>query len=287
MSLQTDSIKSRRSRKRRLSSNDSSSVVRPKKSHCTCCHVCHVSMKQRPRPTLACTQCNIIICKPCLQERWSTNQWIASPANNWVCHKCRGVCVCKGCRNRKQRASRKSAHRFASTFSVATLDSIANNYHPHASSHYLSPSASSDEELSELSTDRESISSRRRRGRPSKRQKRGSFSFSPYPSSSSPSPHVLRQQAITSLGLGSFLFDSNSSAKQKIEGLLKRKQRCLSIMQQMKDLMVLLESEEKFIAKEVKKITESNEPTSLGKNCDSPQEKPKSNLVRTSEFPLL
>jgi hypothetical protein len=54
---------------------DSRNPNSPKPHHCTCCHVCHVSMKQRPRPIAACAQCNTIICKLCLQDRWKNDQW--------------------------------------------------------------------------------------------------------------------------------------------------------------------------------------------------------------------
>lgn len=69
--------------------------------HCTCCHVCHVSMKQRPRQVLACKDCNTIICKVCLETRWKTSQWIDN-CDSWLCLKCRGECPCKSCKGRKQ-----------------------------------------------------------------------------------------------------------------------------------------------------------------------------------------
>ena len=76
----------------------------PKPHHCTCCHVCHVSMKQRPRPIAACSQCNTIICKLCLQDRWKNDQWEdACSSAGWVCHKCVGTCVCKACKSKGAR----------------------------------------------------------------------------------------------------------------------------------------------------------------------------------------
>jgi len=83
---------------------DSRNPNSPKPHHCSCCHVCHVSMKQRPRPIAACSNCNTIICKLCLQDRWKTDQWEeACSTSNWVCHKCRGICVCKACKSKGAR----------------------------------------------------------------------------------------------------------------------------------------------------------------------------------------
>lgn len=80
----------------------------PKPHHCTCCHVCHVSMKQRPRPIAACAQCNTIICKLCLQDRWKNDQWDEACASaGWVCHKCVGTCVCKACKSKGARGPEK------------------------------------------------------------------------------------------------------------------------------------------------------------------------------------
>jgi len=89
---------------------DSRNPNSPKPHHCTCCHVCHVSMKQRPRPIAACSQCNTIICKLCLMDRWKTDQWEeACSTSNWICHKCRGLCVCKSCKSKGSRAAANAA----------------------------------------------------------------------------------------------------------------------------------------------------------------------------------
>lgn len=83
----------------------------PKAHHCTCCHVCHVSMKQRPRPIAACSMCNTIICKLCLQDRWKTDQWDeACSQPSWVCHKCNGTCVCKSCKSKGSRGAASGTH---------------------------------------------------------------------------------------------------------------------------------------------------------------------------------
>lgn len=90
---------------------DSRNLNSPKPHHCTCCHVCHVSMKQRPRPISACSACNTIICKICLQERWKTDQWEeACTTPNWVCHKCMGNCICKACKSKGQRGPEKQEY---------------------------------------------------------------------------------------------------------------------------------------------------------------------------------
>lgn len=88
--------------------------------HCTCCHVCHVSMKQRPRQLLACAACNTIICRTCLETRWKTDQWAEGCLEDqWVCHKCRGDCPCKACRGKGGAAvaSRKRANSISGGFS--------------------------------------------------------------------------------------------------------------------------------------------------------------------------
>lgn len=88
---------------------DSRNPNSPKPHHCTCCHVCHVSMKQRPRPIAACSQCNTIICKLCLQDRWKSDQWEeACATSTWVCHKCLGSCVCKACKSKGCRNQEKT-----------------------------------------------------------------------------------------------------------------------------------------------------------------------------------
>lgn len=90
---------------------DSRNPNSPKPHHCTCCHVCHVSMKQRPRPVSSCSQCNTIICKLCLQDRWKTDQWEeACSSSAWVCHKCLGSCVCKACKSKGQRIEKADVY---------------------------------------------------------------------------------------------------------------------------------------------------------------------------------
>lgn len=75
-------------------------------SHCSCCHCCHVSMKQRPRPVCACSRCNTIICKVCLEERWREDLWLISTKTpNWLCPKCTNTCVCKSCKSKRAASS--------------------------------------------------------------------------------------------------------------------------------------------------------------------------------------
>jgi len=96
----------------------STAAFRPQMStHCTCCHLCHVSMKQRPRQLLACSDCNAILCRTCLETRWRTNQWLDQPVG-WVCHKCRGDCPCKSCKGRS--GTRVVGHKRASFSMSAT-----------------------------------------------------------------------------------------------------------------------------------------------------------------------
>jgi hypothetical protein len=55
--------------------------------------------KQRPRQLLACSSCNAIMCRVCLETRWKADQWV-DDATDWVCHKCLGDCPCKSCKSR-------------------------------------------------------------------------------------------------------------------------------------------------------------------------------------------
>ncbi len=66
-------------------------------------------MKQRPRQLLACSDCNAILCRTCLETRWKTDQWL-DDAQDWVCHKCRGECPCKSCKGRNGANARPAGH---------------------------------------------------------------------------------------------------------------------------------------------------------------------------------
>ena len=67
-------------------------------AHCSCCHSCHVSMKQRPRPLLACSECNNIYCQVCLETRFKSDKWSEGRDSAvWQCPKCAGDCCCKSC----------------------------------------------------------------------------------------------------------------------------------------------------------------------------------------------
>jgi hypothetical protein len=67
-------------------------------AHCSCCHSCHVSMKQRPRPLLACSECNNIYCQVCLETRFKSDKWAEGrDMAVWQCPKCVGDCCCKSC----------------------------------------------------------------------------------------------------------------------------------------------------------------------------------------------
>ncbi len=95
-------------------------------AHCSCCHSCHVSMKQRPRPLLACSECNNIYCQVCLETRFKTDKWSEGREQaSWQCPKCAGDCCCKSCskgRPGSSSASRKRSSPFASSSSAASSD---------------------------------------------------------------------------------------------------------------------------------------------------------------------
>ena len=69
-------------------------------------------MKQRPRPLLACSSCNNIYCRVCLESRWKDDRWTAGLAEGeaWQCPKCVGDCCCKAC-GKGNRSSSSSAPR--------------------------------------------------------------------------------------------------------------------------------------------------------------------------------
>ncbi len=55
-------------------------------------------MKQRPRPLLACSECNNIYCQVCLETRFKTDKWAEGrDLPTWQCPKCAGDCCCKSC----------------------------------------------------------------------------------------------------------------------------------------------------------------------------------------------
>merc|ERR1719197_642054 len=73
-------------------------------SRCTCCHICHTSLKTSRREFYPCSTCPTIICRQCVElaeQDW--DQVIAS--DEWSCPRCCGDCPCKRCRNKVSAAN--------------------------------------------------------------------------------------------------------------------------------------------------------------------------------------
>lgn len=71
---------------------------------CTCCHICHTSLKTSRRSFLPCTTCQSIVCQPCIEL---TGQDFSDISNqsSWSCPRCCGNCPCKRCRNKVSKKS--------------------------------------------------------------------------------------------------------------------------------------------------------------------------------------
>merc|ERR1712137_1434763 len=68
-------------------------------SRCTCCHICHTSLKTSRREFFPCSTCPTIICRQCVElaeQDW--NQVINS--DEWSCPRCCGDCPGKRKRDR-------------------------------------------------------------------------------------------------------------------------------------------------------------------------------------------
>lgn len=66
---------------------------------CTCCHICHTSVKTSRRTFFPCSSCPSIICRQCIEG--NGEDWDAINVSScWDCPRCRDACPCKRCRNR-------------------------------------------------------------------------------------------------------------------------------------------------------------------------------------------
>merc|ERR1712000_140515 len=66
-------------------------------SRCTCCHICHTSVKTSRRTFYPCSACPSIICRQCIEgngEDWDLLD------DQWECPRCRDCCPCKRCKNK-------------------------------------------------------------------------------------------------------------------------------------------------------------------------------------------
>merc|ERR1712137_108336 len=66
---------------------------------CTCCHICHTSLKTSKREFFPCSACPSIICRQCIEltdQDWNEIQAL----KDWTCPHCNGDCPCKRCKNK-------------------------------------------------------------------------------------------------------------------------------------------------------------------------------------------
>ena len=66
-------------------------------SRCTCCHICHTSLKTSRRTFYPCLSCPSIICRQCIEsigEEWE------DLGDQWECPRCRDCCPCKRCKGK-------------------------------------------------------------------------------------------------------------------------------------------------------------------------------------------
>merc|ERR1712137_1225730 len=74
-------------------------ILLPMASRCTCCHICHTSVKTSRRTFFPCSSCPSIICRQCIEgngEEWDS----LGMSEDWDCPRCRDACPCKRCKNR-------------------------------------------------------------------------------------------------------------------------------------------------------------------------------------------
>lgn len=84
---------------------------------CTCCHVCHTSLKTSRRHFAPCTTCPTIICQPCIE--FTGDDWGEIVVNpTWSCPRCRGDCPCKRCKNKVSGGLRTSGDSFPRLVSI-------------------------------------------------------------------------------------------------------------------------------------------------------------------------
>ena len=84
-------------------------------SRCTCCHVCHTSLKTSRRSFFPCSDCPSIICRQCIELTGQDWDYVNS-LSEWSCPRCVGDCPCKRCRNKAisstpKQNERKKSHK--------------------------------------------------------------------------------------------------------------------------------------------------------------------------------
>lgn len=79
-------------------------------NRCTCCHICHTSVKTSKRSFFPCSSCPSIICRQCVEnmrEDWE----LLGESSDWECPRCRDCCPCKRCRNKESNSDRVSSNK--------------------------------------------------------------------------------------------------------------------------------------------------------------------------------
>ena len=104
----------------------------PTSNHCTCCHICHTSMKTSKREFFHCVSCTSVLCIQCVENYIIDSQecgrdpvaltkqinQIKKKSGSWNCLKCEGKCPCKRCKNRTPPST---------SYSSTTLDAISSS----------------------------------------------------------------------------------------------------------------------------------------------------------------
>jgi len=198
-------------------------------SHCSCCHSCHVSMKQRPRPLLACSQCNNIYCRICLQTRWKSDKWEEGLAMDpWVCPKCTGDCVCKSCAKGQHKSVVKKRAHPSSAAPAATSVAVKGG---------------EDQQW----FDAPQVRSKRHSSTPQilpGRQPSLPDGFQPTPKAT---PSVQIPYDRDSAGLAMLLRDANTPVHRKTLELARAKEHCDATIKNMENLLKMLQEERKVI----------------------------------------
>lgn len=77
---------------------------------CTCCHICHTSLKTSKRDFFPCSDCPTIICRQCVELTGQDWDHVNS-LEDWSCPRCCGDCPCKRCRNKVNSSPPKSSEK--------------------------------------------------------------------------------------------------------------------------------------------------------------------------------
>lgn len=175
-------------------------------------------MKQRPRPTLACSTCNNIYCNVCLETRYETDRYAAGLAdgNAWECPKCQGDCPCKACSKGAPR--KRSAPRAASAASSSSAE-----HHFDVPAPRSAPKRATTASTMLLPGRQPSVPA--------------GLELAP---AKKPVPNYEQRER---MGLGELLMDVNTPLHRKALELARERDRCNENITNMKNLVHMLEQE--------------------------------------------